>query len=78
MLEKLVKKLMKKEIVNLEPFCRFQPNAIPIKLRRDFTCENFSSIALKLITFCVSFEEKKENIKDRLGSILHAEFHPDS
>ena len=44
-LEKLIKKLMKKEIVNLKPLCRFQPNARPTKLRRNYTCRNFSSIA---------------------------------
>ena len=43
-LEKLVKKLMKKEIVNFEPLCRFQPSR-PTKLRDNYTCGNFSSIA---------------------------------
>ena len=43
-LEKLVKKLMKKGIVNFEPLCRFQLNARPIKLRHNNTRENCSLI----------------------------------
>ena len=44
-LEKFMTTLMKKEIVNFEPLYRFQPNARPTKLRRNYTCENYSSVA---------------------------------
>ena len=50
-LEKVVKMLMKKEIVNFEPLCRFQPNARPWR--------NFSSIAWNLNKFCGIFEKNE-------------------
>ena len=57
-LKKWLKKLTKKKIVNFEPLCRFQPNARPSELRLNYTCENFSAIALNLNKFRGIFEEK--------------------
>ena len=52
MLEKLVKELIKKEIVNFEPLLRFQPDVRLTKPSRNYTYERFSSIAWKLNKFC--------------------------
>ena len=56
--ETLVKKLIKNEIVTFELLYRFQPNAISTKLKRNYTCENFSLIARNLNIFCSIFKEK--------------------
>ena len=62
---------MTKEIVNLEPLCRFQRNAKPTKLRRNYTCGNFTSIACNLNKIYGIFEEekKKNNMKDKANAI---------
>ena len=51
--------------MNFETTYRFQPNVIPTKLKRNYTCENFSSITCNLNKFCGIFEEKKlKNTKE--------------
>ena len=87
-LEKLVKKLMKKEIINFEPLYRFQPNARPTKLRRNYTCKNVSSIAWHLWnlecfevflkkTKLENTNAKAEDIQSR-RHLKHTGFQPDS
>ena len=43
--KKINEKIDEKEILKFEPVCRFQPNSTPTKASRNYTFENFRSMA---------------------------------